>query len=133
LTGTVTPRLDTSPLGTTQAGERAGGSRLTGRDAVRVRTVTLIAVAALVVLNGADVVTTHLVMAHRGVEANPLSSFLLGSASLLWVKLALLFLLGAKVLNSRPRLGVMAATCFAAGIYATAVLSNILVLHLALS
>ena len=97
------------------------------------RIVTLLAVGSLVVLNGADVITTHMVMAHRGVEANPLSSLLITSASLLWVKLALLFLLGAKVLNSRPRLGVMAATCFAAGIYATAVLSNVLVLHLALS
>jgi hypothetical protein len=95
--------------------------------------VTLLAVAALAVLNGADVVTTHMLLVHRGVEANPLSSVLLASASLLWVKLAILFVLGAKVLNSRPRLGVMGATCFAAGIYATAVLSNLLVLHLALS
>jgi hypothetical protein len=95
--------------------------------------VTLLAIGALAVLNGADVVTTHMLLAHRAVEANPLSSILLASSSLLWVKLALLFVLGTKVLNSRPRLGVMGATCFAAGIYATAVLSNLLVLHLALS
>jgi hypothetical protein len=98
-----------------------------------VRMVTLLAIGALAVLNGADVVTTHMLLAHRAVEANPLSSILLASSSLLWVKLALLFVLGTKVLNSRPRLGVMGATCFAAGIYATAVLSNLLVLHLALS
>lgn len=106
---------------------------MSGVVAARVRLVTLVAIAALVVLNGADVVTTHMLLAHRGVEANPLSSLLLASSSLLWVKLALLLLLGAKVLNSRPRLGVMGAACFAAGIYATAVLSNLLVLHLALS
>jgi hypothetical protein len=133
LTGALAPRLDTSPLGTSQAGEPASRSGLSGAVAARVRMVTLLAIGALAVLNGADVVTTHMLLAHRAVEANPLSSILLASSSLLWVKLALLFVLGTKVLNSRPRLGVMGATCFAAGIYATAVLSNLLVLHLALS
>lgn len=99
--------------------------------AARVRAVTLAALVALAFLNGADVVTTRLLLGHRGVEANPLSSLLLASQSLLWVKLGILGLLGLKVLNSRPRLGVMGAACFAAGIYATAVLSNLLVLHLA--
>jgi hypothetical protein len=97
----------------------------------RVQTVTLVAIGLLAVLNGADVVTTHLLLAHAAVEANPLSSFLLANQSLLWIKLALLALLGLKVVYSRPRLGVMAVACFAAGIYATAVLSNLLVLHLA--
>lgn len=85
---------------------------------------------ALVVLNGADVVTTRVLIAHRAVEANPLSSLLLASQSLLWVKLAILGLFGWKVLGSRPRLGVMVAACFAAGIYATAVISNLLVLRI---
>lgn len=98
----------------------------------RVRAATLAALVALALLNGADVVTTHLLLGHRGVEANPLSSLLLASQSLLWVKLGILGLLGVKVLNSRPRLGVMGVACFAAGIYATAVLSNLLVLNLAL-
>jgi hypothetical protein len=93
--------------------------------------VTLAAIGALAILNGADVVTTHMLLAHRAVEANPLSSILLAAQSLLWVKLAILGLLGVKVINSRPRLGVMGAACFAVGIYATAVLSNLLVLHLA--
>jgi hypothetical protein len=101
--------------------------------AARVRAVTLAALVVLAFLNGADVVTTHLLLGHRGVEANPLSSLLLASQSLLWVKLGILGLLGLKVLNSRPRLGVMGVACFAAGIYATAVLSNLLVLHLATS
>jgi len=107
------------------------GSQLSGALAAHVRAVTLAALVSLAFLNGADVVTTHLLLAHRGVEANPLSSLLLASQSLLWVKLGILALLGLKVLNSRPRLGVMGAACFAAGIYATAVLSNLLVLHLA--
>jgi len=111
----------------------SGRFQLSGALAARVRGVTLIALVALAVLNGADVVTTHLLLGRRGVEANPLSSLLLASQSLLWVKLGILGLLGVKVLNGRPRLGVMGAACFAAGIYATAVLSNLLVLHLATS
>lgn len=106
---------------------------LSGGVADRVRRVTLIAIAALVVLNVADVVTTRMLLAHRGVEANPLSALLLASQSLLWVKLGVLALLGLKVVYSRPRLGVMGTACFAAGIYATAVISNLLVLHLAMS
>lgn len=105
-------------------------TRLSGPLGERVRMVTMIALGLLAVLNGADVVTTHMLLVHQGMEANPLSSILLASQSLLWVKLGLLALLGLKVAYSRPRLGVMGAACFAAGIYATAVLSNVLVLHL---
>lgn len=126
----------TSPsLAHATGGWRAGvyQSRLTGPIADRVRLVTLVALGLLAVLNGADVVTTHMLLVHRGVEANPLSSVLLASQSLLWVKLGLVALLGLKVVYSRPRLGVMGAACFAAGIYATAVLSNVLVLHLTAS
>lgn len=104
---------------------------LSGPVGERVKMVTLVAIGVLAVLNGADVVTTHMLLAHRAVEANPLSALLLASQSLLWVKLAILALLGLKVAYSRPRLGVMGAACFAAGIYATAVISNLLVLHLA--
>lgn len=110
---------------------RTSPSTLSGPVGERVKTVTLIAIAVLVLLNVADVVTTHMLLAHRGVEANPLSAVLLASQSLLWVKLGILGLLGLKVAYSRPRLGVMGVACFAAGIYATAVISNLLVLHLA--
>lgn len=123
-----------APGGTSEPsgdGRTADRSHLSGPLAARVRAVTLAALAVLAVLNGADVVTTHMLLGHRGVEANPLSALLLASRSLLWVKLGVLGLLGVKVLNSRPRLGVMGIACFAAGIYATAVLSNLLVLHLA--
>lgn len=111
--------------------QAASRLRLSGVVGDRVRVVTLLAIGALVVFNGADVVTTHMLLAHRAVEANPLSSLLLATQSLLWVKLAILGVLGLKVVHSRPRLGVMGAACFAAGIYATAVISNLLVLHLA--
>jgi hypothetical protein len=138
---TVTFRRPRSIRGGDYHGYRPGpdyprgysGRQLSGVLAARVRAVTLGALVVLALLNGADVVTTHLLLGHRGVEANPLSALLLASQSLLWVKLGILGVLGLKVLNSRPRLGVMGAACFAAGIYATAVLSNLLVLHLASS
>jgi hypothetical protein len=96
----------------------------------RLRVITLIGVGALIVLNGADVVTTHLLLVHGAQEANPLSSVLPASASLLWVKLAILGALGVMVIRHRPRFGVMAAVFVTLGMYATAVLSNLLVLRL---
>lgn len=96
----------------------------------RLRLITLVGVGALIVLNGADVVTTHLLLAHGAQEANPLSSVLLASSSLLWVKLAVLGALGVMVIRHPPRFGVMAAVFVTLGMYATAVLSNLLILHL---
>jgi len=96
----------------------------------RLRLVTLLGIGGLVVLNGADVVTTHLLLAHGAVEANPLSSVLLASASLLWVKLAILGALGVMVIRHRPRFGVMAVVFVTLGMYATAVLSNLLILNI---
>jgi hypothetical protein len=69
-------------------------------------------------------------LAHGAVEANPLSSVLLASASLLWVKLAILGVLGVTVIRHRPRLGVMAVVFVTLGMYATAVLSNVLILNI---
>jgi hypothetical protein len=102
-------------------------------DQDRLRLITLIGVAGLIVLNGADVVTTHLLLAHGAQEANPLSSLLLASSSLLWVKLAILGALGVMVIRHRPRFGVMAVVFITLGMYATAVLSNLLVLRLVMS
>lgn len=132
MTGELARDVGLAGLSTAKA-EVGGASRLSGVVGDRVRVVTMLALAALVLLNGADVVTTHMLLAHRAVEANPLSSLLLASQSLLWVKLGILAVLGLKVVSSRPRIGIMAAACFAAGIYATAVISNLLVLHLAVS
>jgi len=46
------------------------------------------------------------------------------------VKLAILGALGVMVIRHRPRFGVMAAVFITLGMYATAVLSNLLVLRL---
>jgi hypothetical protein len=96
----------------------------------RLRLITLLGVGALIVLNGADVVTTHLLLARGAQEANPLSSLLLASSSLLWVKLVILGALGVMVIRRRPRFGVMAGVFITLGMYATAVLSNLLILRL---
>ena len=118
------PRNNSTPFTSLH---RSGG--VPGSES-RLRLITLIGIGGLVVLNGADVVTTHLLLAHGAVEANPLSSVLLASASLLWVKLAILGALGVMVIRHRPRFGVMAAVLVALGMYATAVLSNLLILNI---
>lgn len=95
-----------------------------------VRTLTILAIAVVGVLNIGDVVTTHLVLARHGVEANPIAGALLGNGVLLWVKLALVAFAGVAVVKNPPRLGVLLLAWFAAGVYATAVLSNALLLRL---
>lgn len=96
----------------------------------RVRSVTLVAVLALAVLNVADVLTTRLILAHGAVEADPLSALLLQGGALLWAKVLILAALFVAVLTRRPRVGVMALACGAAGMYATAVVSNLLILRM---
>jgi hypothetical protein len=94
------------------------------------RQITLIALALLIILNGADVITTRLLLAHGAQEANPLSGVLLASASLLWVKLAILGTLGALVIKSRGKFGIMVTSLVVVGMYATAILSNLLLLRM---
>jgi hypothetical protein len=95
------------------------------------RGLTLVAVVALAVLNGADVVTTHLILGHHSVvEANPLAGVLIGRGWLLWLKLTLVGLFGVGALSIRPRIGVLVLSFFAVGLYAASVLSNALILRL---
>ncbi len=122
--GFAGPSIDASPV-------TESSTAVSDVAASRIRIVTLVALGALAMLNIADVATTHMLLAHRAIEANPLAQLLLSSQNILWVKLCIVALLIARVARSRGRLGTMAATCFAAGIYATAVLSNLLVLHAA--
>ena len=94
------------------------------------RRSTLIAVVSLFLLQIADVVTTKLLLAHHAIEANPLSALLLTNNTLGFVKLALVPLLGIRVIRKPGNFGVSCAVWFATGIYATAVLSNILLLRM---
>ena len=95
-----------------------------------VRNLTLVALVAIAVFNVGDVITTHMLLNRRAIEANPLASTLVGSGVLLWVKLALVFLALLITLRLRPRMGLLVFAWFVAGIYATAVLSNALILRI---
>ncbi len=111
-------------------GPAVAGSEVIGR---RVRQLTLVGVVALAVLNAADAVTTHLVLAHASagaVEANPLAKVLIADGSLLAVKMAVIALLGVAVLRDRPKLGLLVGTWLASGLYLAAVVSNVLILRM---
>lgn len=95
-----------------------------------VRRLSVAGVGLLAVLNGADAVTTRMVLDRTppGVtEANPLAGVLLATGSLLAVKLAVVAVLGVVVLRSRPRLGVAVTAWAAAGMYLAVVISNLLI------
>lgn len=99
----------------------------------RVKVLTFVGVLALAVLNIADAITTHMVLQHTPAgarEANPLAGVLIANGSLLYVKMAIVVLLGVATLKDRPRLGLLGGTWGVAGIYGAAVLSNILVLRM---
>lgn len=95
-----------------------------------IRTLTIVALTIVAALNVADVLTTHIVLQRSGVEANPLAGVLLSSGTLLWVKLVLVALALLIALRIRPRMGVLVLAWFVAGLYATAVLSNLLIIRL---
>ncbi len=95
-----------------------------------IRRLTLLGIAAVGLLNIADDITTHLLLSHRAVEANPLASVLLSSGSLLWVKLTVVVLAALVALRIPPKVGVLLLAWFVAGVYAAAVLSNALILRL---
>jgi len=125
-----------SPILATTAGHQVAvaDDRAVGWSPVprrHVRSLTLAAIATLAVLNGADVVSTHLLLLHHvAMEANPLAGVLLGHGSLLWAKLIAVGALGVSVLHRAPRMGVMVGAWIAVGMYAAAVLSNVLILRL---
>lgn len=95
-----------------------------------IRRLTVVGIALIALLNGADVFTTRLVIARSGVEANPLAGVLLSNGVLLWVKLVIVALAALVAVRIGPRLGVLLMAWFVAGVYATAVLSNVLILRL---
>lgn len=97
----------------------------------RIRQLTLAAFVVLAVLNVTDVVTTHMVLAHReATEANPLAAVLLGNGTILWAKMFCVLALALSTFKrSRPRVGMLLGSWMAVGLYAAAVLSNLLILR----
>lgn len=99
----------------------------------RVKVLTFVGVLALAVLNLGDAYTTHLVLQHTPAgarEANPLAGVLIASGSLLYVKMAIVLLLGVATIRDRPRLGLLIGMWLATGLYVAAVLSNVLLLRM---
>ena len=90
----------------------------------RLKVARTIALASLVVLNIADLVTTRLFLAAGTPEGNPLASALLGRGVMPYVKGAVLLGLGWSVLRSKPKLGTTCALWFIVGIYTAAVCVN---------
>lgn len=98
-----------------------------------IKRFTVVGVVLLAVLNAADAVTTKLILAKVPVgaqEANPIAQLLLSGRRLLFVKLAIVALLGMAVLRDRPRLGLLIGVSVVVGFYATAVVSNVLILRM---
>lgn len=99
----------------------------------RVKVLTFVGVLALAVLNLGDAYTTHLLLQHTPAgarEANPLAGVLISNGSLLYVKMAIVALLGVATVRDRPRLGLLIGMWLATGLYVAAVLSNLLLLRM---
>src|SRR5579862_1841426 len=95
-----------------------------------VRALTIAALCGIAVLNGADVITTKALLRRSAVEANPLASLLLSNGSLLFVKLGIIAALGVVAIRVPPKLGVLVVSWAVLGLYAAAVLSNVLILRI---
>ena len=129
-----TPTLATEPPWTASTATAASTSTRsdTALDRSGVRQLTLSAFVILAVLNVADVLTTRMVLAHQAAsEANPLAAVLLGNGTIMWVKLfCVLALALSTIRRSRPRIGMLLGAWTGVGVYAAAVLSNVLILRL---
>ena len=92
----------------------------------RVPRLRAVAVAALALLNVADLVTTRLLVTVR--EANPVAAWLLAHGSYLTLGLVKAFAVGAvaalALAAPRDRRWVTASVCFVAALYAIAVAGN---------
>jgi hypothetical protein len=93
-----------------------------------------VALAALVLLNVADLITTHIdlsMAASHGkhlVEGNPLAQALLATGRVAMAKTAFLGLLAWRAFRKGVSLSVLCATWAVAGIYAMTVVSNLMAL-----
>ena len=91
-----------------------------------IRIARLAAVALLVLLNIADLVTTRMFL-NRGLEeGNGLSWVLIQSGSMPWIKSAILLALAWRALKSVPTFGATCAMWFVVGLYAMTITINCL-------
>lgn len=102
----------------------AAASAAPAIESAEIRRAGLTAVLLLALLNVADVVLTELLL-HRGaVELNPIAEPFLRSESMLWVKLAIVALLGLDFLFRRPRLTTFCLLWLVTGYYLCVVVLN---------
>ncbi len=100
------------------------------RPVSRLTTSMCVAVAAIAVLNLADLLSTYAVLRHPGaIEGNPLSALLLTNGWVAVFKAAVLVGLIIRIPRRRPTVGVHALLWFVAGFYGLTVLSNLLILQ----
>lgn len=129
MTGSVTPREDVE---IDLRDHQRGGGPVVVRPVEterRHRSARLIGVALLVILNVADLVSTDAFLDAGVEEGNPVGAFLLSRGWAGWAKGALLLVLGWRVAKSPPRVGTTCALWFVCGVYAMAVLFNLMVLR----
>lgn len=89
------------------------------------------AVVALLVLNLADLVTTGTVLRAGGLEANPLSAWLMAHGALMVAKLAVVGVVGILAIRLVDRRRAALGLWVTVGIYLTVVLHNAVLLALA--
>ena len=89
-----------------------------------------VAVAAIALLNLADILTTRAVLLHTGAtESNPLASALLTGGRVGLIKAGVLLALIVRLPRRRPTVTFHAVLWFVAGFYFLTVISNLLVLR----
>lgn len=89
-----------------------------------------VAVAAIAILNLADLITTHAALAlSGGMESNPLSALLISTGMVGVIKAAVIVALIIRIPRQRPTVGLHAILWFVAGFYGLTVLSNLLVIQ----
>jgi hypothetical protein len=93
------------------------------------RRASAVALAALALLQLADILTTRAMIARGAIESNPLAAVLLPSGHVEMVKAALVVVLAYRVHIRRPTVAFTAALWFGAGIYCLTVISNLLILN----
>src|SRR4051794_37019661 len=108
------------------------GGLIAGRRTLRVETrrrpftdpqTRLAAVVCLLVLNGLDVLTTrHLLLAHGGIEANPLSVWLIAHGLLGAAKAGVVVCIGWMAVRLPARRASSVALWLAVGFYLAVVL-----------
>jgi hypothetical protein len=100
------------------------------RPVSRLTTSMAVAVAAIALLNLADLVTTYVILRHPGaIESNPLSSLLLANGWVGLIKGGVIVGLVYRIPRRRPTVAFLALLWFVAGFYFLTVVSNLLALQ----